>query len=59
MITYSLTNCDFTLSENIRYLMHKYKFVMHQWYGSLTPMYNKIDFYITSHTVIEDRCTGI
>ena len=22
-------------------------------------MFNKIDLYITSHTVIEDRCTGI
>ena len=32
---------------------------MHQWYGSITPLFNKIDLYITSHTVIEDRCTGI
>ena len=34
MIKYSLTKCDSTLGENIRYLMHtcKYKFDMHQWY---------------------------
>ena len=59
MIKYSLTNCDSTLGENIRYLMHKYKFDMHQWYGSITSLFNKIDMYITSHTVIENRCTGM
>ena len=59
MIKHSLTNCDSTLGENIRYLMHKYKFDMHQWYGSITLLFNKIDLYITSHTVIEDRCTGM
>ena len=32
---------------------------MHQWYGSLTPLFNKIDLHITSHTIIEDRCTGM
>ena len=32
---------------------------MHQWYGSITPLFNEIDLYITSNTVIEDRCTGI
>ena len=32
---------------------------MHQWYSSITPLSNKIDLYITSHTVIEHRCTGI
>ena len=32
---------------------------MHQWYGSITSLFNKIDLYITSNTVIEDRCTGI
>ena len=58
-IKYSLTNCDSSMDENIRYLMHKYKFDMHQWYGSITPLFKKIDFYITFHTVIEDRCTGI
>ena len=59
MIKYSLTNCDSTLGENFRYLMHKYEFDMHQWYGSITSSFNKIDLYITSHTVIEDRCTGM
>ena len=59
MIKYSLTNCDSTLGENIRYLMHKYEFDMHQWYGSITSLFNKIDLYITSHTVIVDRCTGM
>ena len=59
MIKYSLTNCDSTLGENIRYLMHKYEFDMHQRYGSITSLFNKIDLYITSHTVIEDRCTGM
>ena len=34
-----------TTSENIRYLMHNYKFDMHQWYGSNTPLFNKIDLY--------------
>ena len=29
---------------------------MHQWYGSMTSLFSKIDFYITSHTVIGDRC---
>ena len=29
------------------------------WYGSITSLFNKIDLYITPHTVIEDRCTGI
>ena len=38
MIKYSLTNCDSTLGENIKYLMHKYKFDMHQWYGSITSL---------------------
>ena len=32
---------------------------MQQWYGSITSLFNKIDLYITSHTVIEDRCTGM
>ena len=59
MIKYSLTNYDSTLGENIRYLMDKYKFNMHQWYGSITLLFNKIDLYITSHTVMEDRCTGL
>ena len=59
MIKYSLTNCDSTLGENIGYLMHKYEFAMHQWYGSITPLFNKIDLYITSQTVSEDRCTGM
>ena len=62
MIKYSLTNCDSTIGENIRYLMHKHKFDMHQWHGSITPLFNnKIDLYIilSCHTVIEDRCTGI
>ena len=59
MIKHSLTNCDSTMGENIRYLMHKYEFDMHQWYCSITSLFNKIDLYITSHTVIEDRCTGI
>ena len=61
MIKFSLTNCDSTIGENIRYLMHKYKFDIHQWQGSITPLFNnKIDLYIIliSHTVIEDRCTG-
>ena len=31
MIKYSLTNCDSTLGEYIRYLMHKYKYDIHQW----------------------------
>ena len=53
MIKYSLTNCDSAMGENLRYLMHKYKFDMHQWHGSITPLFNKI--YIASHTVIEDR----
>ena len=56
MIKYSLTNCDSTIGENIRYLMHKYKFDMHQWYGFITPLFNKIDSYIASYTVIENRC---
>ena len=55
MIKYSLTNCDSTMSENIRYFMHKYKLDMNQWYGSITTLLNKIDLYITSHIVIEDR----
>ena len=38
MIKYSLTNCDSTLGENIKCLMHKYKFDMHQWYGSITSL---------------------
>ena len=32
---------------------------MYQWYGSITLLFYKIDLYITSNTVIEDRCTGI
>ena len=28
-------------------------------YGSITPLFNKSDLYITSPTVIEDRCTGM
>ena len=59
MIKYSLINCDSTLGENIRYMMHKYEFDMHQWYGSITSLFNKNDLYITSHTFIEDRCTGM
>ena len=39
--------------------MHKYEFDMHQWYGSITSLFNIIDLYIISHTVIEDRCTGM
>ena len=54
-----MTNCDSTLGENIRYLMHKYKFDMHQWYGSITPLFNEIDLYITSNTVIKGRCTSM
>ena len=55
MIKYSLTNCDSTIIKNISYLMHRYKFDMHQWYGSTTPnLFNKIDLYITCYTVIED-----
>ena len=57
MIKYSFINCDITIGKNIKYLKHKYKFDIHQWYGSLTPLFNKIDLYITSHTVIEGRCT--
>ena len=59
IIKHSLTNCDSTLDENIRYLMQKYKFDMHQWYGSITSLFNTIDLYNNSHTVIEDRCTGM
>ena len=59
MIKYSLTNCDFTIGENNKYLMYKYKLDMHQWYGSITSLFNKIGLYITSHTVIEDRCTSM
>ena len=55
MIKYSLTNCDSTLGENIRYMMHKYK-----WYGSITLLFNKIDLYNNSHnSQIEDKCTGM
>ena len=32
---------------------------MHQMYGSITPLFNKIDLYVTSNTVIKDRCTAI
>ena len=32
-VKYSLTNCDSTMGEGIRYLMHTYKFDMHQWHG--------------------------
>ena len=59
MIKYFWTNCESTLGENIRYLMHKYEFDMYQWYGSNTSLFNKINLYITSHTVIEDRCTSM
>ena len=43
MFKFSLTNCDSILGENIRYLMHKYKFDMHQWYSSIsiTLIFNK------------------
>ena len=58
MIRYSLTNCDSTIDENIRYLMHKYKLDMQQWFGSITSLFNEINLYVTSYTVIEDRCTG-
>ena len=58
MIKYSMTNCDSTRGENIRYLMHKYKFDLYQCYGFIKSLFNKIDLYITSHTVIEDRCTA-
>ena len=53
MIKYFWTNCESTLGENIKYLMHKYEFDMYQLYGSNTSLFNKIDLYITSHTVIE------
>ena len=43
MINYFLANCDSTTSENIRYLMQKYNFDMHQWYGSITLLFNTID----------------
>ena len=59
MIKYFFTICDSTIGENIRYLRHEYKFDMHQWYGSITPLFNQIDLYITSNTVIEDRCTNV
>ena len=59
MIKYSLTNSDSAISENIRYLMHMYKFDMHQWHGSITSLFNKINLYITSTIVIKDRCTGM
>ena len=39
--------------------MHKYTFEIQQLYGSIAPLFNKIDFYITSYTVIVDRCAGI
>ena len=39
MIKYSLTNCDSTLSEKIRYPMHKYEFDMH---GSFTSLLIKL-----------------
>ena len=55
MIKYSLTNCDTTIGENIRYLMQVYVTC----YGSITPLLNKIDLYSTSNTVTEDRSTGI
>ena len=32
---------------------------MHQWYGSIRLLFNKINLYITSNTAIEDRCTGM
>ena len=59
MIKYSLTNSDSTLSKNIKYIMHKYKFDMHQWYGSITPLFNKIDLHITSQAFIGDKCLGM
>ena len=42
MIKYSFTNCDSTLGENIRYLMHKYEFHMQQWFGSITSLLIKL-----------------
>ena len=43
----------------IKYIMHKYKFDMHQWYGSITPLFNKIDLHITSQAFIGDKCLGM
>ena len=57
MIKYFFTNCDST--TNIRYLMQKYNFDMHRKYSYITPLFNQINLYITSITVIEDRCTGM
>ena len=42
LLSDSLSNYDSTLGENIKYLMHKYKFHMYQWYGSITPLINII-----------------
>ena len=32
---------------------------MHRKYSYIMPLFNQIDMYITSITVIEDRCTGM
>ena len=35
------------------------KFEMHQWYGPITLLFNKMDMYKTSNTVIGDRSISI
>ena len=44
MIKYFLTNYKSTIGKNIRYLMYKFTFDIHQWYGSSTFVFNKVDF---------------
>ena len=45
IVKYSIHNANSTLSENVRYFMHKYNTTLDDWNQNINNIYKKVDMY--------------
>ena len=58
IVKYSLYNCTIIICENVRYFINRYDISRDDWNSLINILYNKIDLYITQHTLIDDICVA-
>ena len=57
ILPFSSQNGNSTLSENVRYLMHKYNIVNSDWSQNIDILYSKVELFINCFMNINHKCT--
>ena len=58
IVRLSLYNGNSTTGENVRYLMHKYNIVNHDWSKNINKLYSKVELYVNHLINVDHKCTG-